>query len=196
MFFGTSVILSACVGKTYKLTSGEVSNLSNNKKNTPSQKIREISDKLDSQNKTVSLQIIDVSSERAILELSNKTDNSIYLFYSTSKNKDLNSEVFHYWFRCKEKGNKEIDYNSLTSHILPNLEPLKKEESFRFEINPLPKVNADCKISVLYYDDKEVVDLINNKPLDMDKSEYNTAERAKKSVELQFEVNNKSDAIP
>ena len=199
IFFGVLVIsiFSACVGNQ-KLTSGEIPNLTNNQGNTMSlQKTDDTSTPTDNQKNIVSLRLINISSEKVILEFSNKTNKAIYLSYEPSKNEDANSKVFYYWFRCKGKGEKEIDYNRLTSHIIPGFEPLEKDTGFRFEVSPLPKINASCKVSVLYYDDKRIVDLIDNFPSGISESDHKLIEKAKKSAELQFELNNEqSDEIP
>ena len=136
----------------------------------------------------VFMKVIDTSSKKVTLELSNKTNKTIYLFYNPSQNGDEITEVFRYWFRCKEKGKKEIDYNGFTSHIMPSLDRLEKNASFRFEVKPLPKINAECKISLLYYDDPKIEDLINNKLPDLDKSEQKSVDKAKKSAEVEFRL--------
>ncbi len=101
-------------------------------------------------------------------------------------------EIINYGFRCGEKGKKEIEYNRYTGHILPGLEPLERGESFRFEVDPLPKINAKCKVSVLYYDDKKLVDVMDSPTLDISESEYKEIEKAKKSTnDLTFEIDNK-----
>ena len=134
------------------------------------------------------MKVIDISSEKAILEFSNETNKTIYLFYNPNKNSGESTDVFRYWFRCKERGKKEIDYNQFTSHILPSLDPLGKDASFRFEVSPLPNINADCKVSLLYYDNEKIAYLINNKPADLDKSEQESIEKAKKSAEVKFQL--------
>lgn len=134
----------------------------------------------------VFMKVIHTTSKKGIFELSNKTNKTIYLFYNPSQNSDEITEVFRYWFRCKEKGKKEIEYNGFTSHIMPSLDRLEKNASFRFEVKPLPEINADCKISLLYYDDPKIEDLINNRLLDLDKSEQELVDKAKKSAEVEF----------
>lgn len=193
IFFGMLVIVifCACVGNTQKVMSDETNNSPNNQRNTTQlQKTDKASTPANKQYNVASLQLIDISSEKAVLEFSNKTDKAIYLFYEPNKTTSANSEVFYYWFRCKEKEGKEVDYNKLTSHIISSLEPLERNEGFHFEVNPLPRINADCKVSILYYDDERAVNLINNKSPNLNKSEYKFVENAKKSVELQFQLNN------
>ncbi|HEX8288281.1 MAG TPA: hypothetical protein VF556_09805 [Pyrinomonadaceae bacterium] len=138
---------------------------------------------------TVVLKVVDIYPEKAVLEFSNETSKTIYLFYTPNKVNDESTDVFRYWFRCKERGKKETDYNKFTSHVVPSLDPLEKNTVFRFEVSPLPKINAECKVSLLYYEDEKIVNLINNKILNLDDREAKSIEKAKKTAEIKFRIN-------
>ena len=187
------IAFSACAGSVKESNSNEIFNTSNDSKNIVSPQIQKTNESLIATNDQIdntTLQIANITKEKLVLELLNKTDQTIYLFYSPPDVNNVKAEVYRYWFRCSERNKKEVDYNIITSHIIPSLEPLEKGKSFRFEISPLPKINANCKVSILYYNDEKIADLINNKSLDMNKSEQELVEEGKKSAGLQFQLNN------
>jgi len=59
------------------------------------------------------MKVIDISSEKAILEFSNETNKTIYLFYNPNKNSGESTDVFRYWFRCKKEEKKKLIIISL-----------------------------------------------------------------------------------
>lgn len=192
LFVASLLVFNSCAENTQTTEFKKTSDSSDNQK---LQTVKKTSSGVDDKSKSISLQMMSISSERAVVELLNKTNNAIYLFYEPAKTIDANSWIFRYRLRCQERGKKEKDYNEFTSHVLPSLESLDKGSSFRFEVSPLPKIDATCKVSLLYYDDERIADLINNKPLDMNKSENKFVENGKKSAELNFELNNLNNGL-
>lgn len=173
VFIGATITLfSACIGTTQVATSEETSTMSDNQQNN------------------VSLQVINISEDKVVIELANKTNNSIYLAYSPSEINDSKMTFVFYGLQCKENAGEEYKNYGINTHGVPILESLEKDKSVYFETNPLPKINASCKIQVLYYDDEKIVDLINNKNPYLDKLEIESVEKAKKYVWLKFEINN------
>jgi hypothetical protein len=131
--------------------------------------------------------MIKISNDTALLELSNKTNKPIYLAHSPSDiNNSKNGFVF-YNLDCKEKSGKESKDYGINTHGVPILDALEQDKSIRFEVSQLPKTEAICTISVMYYENKNIADLINNKNPYLSESESELVERSKRFVELTFD---------
>jgi hypothetical protein len=136
--------------------------------------------------KGVYMQVISISSDKALIEFSNATDKSIYLSYPTSNIKNPVQGFANYQLLCKESSRKESKDYSPNIDGISSLESLEKDKSFYFEIINLPKIKATCEIQVGYYDDEKIANLINTKIWDLDESETASIEKAKRSVKLNF----------
>ena len=192
VFILAAFALNSCSAILLKVSSNDVVNSNNQSNLTPSQTKNERPPPLENTSGLVSLEVKDIFDKKAIAELSNKSNKVIYSYYVPSEVSNGVSSVFYYGFRCREKGKKEIDYkDEVTSHLIPSLEPLQTNQSFRFEVSPLPKINATCVISMLYYDDEKAADLLNSGKIKMDKSDNELLDKAMKSAKVEFKINKK-----
>jgi hypothetical protein len=134
----------------------------------------------------VALQVVDISPENAVFQLSNNTDHPIYLFYEPTANANELSEVYRLSLRCREVGQKEKEYGKYVSHILPELETLDSRKSIQFSVSAIPNKSSKCKLSVPYFDDKSIAAALNDRPLDLNETEKKVAKAGKKSAEIVF----------
>ncbi len=163
-------IFIACSVNTDKAVLGERTNLSN------------------TQNQDASLQVINISNGKALLELSNKTNKPIYLAHEPSDIDHNKLGYVYYNLKCKEQSDKEYKDYGIHADAVLSLEPLEMDKSIRFEVNRLPDTQAVCRMSVMFYENENIADLINKKNPGLNGSEVEFIERSKRFTELTFDV--------
>jgi len=134
------------------------------------------------------LSFIELSGNKALLELSNETAHTVYLFYEPARGRSDLAELYRYRLRC-ETYRKEMDSDDYVSHILPDLTPLENESKIRFLVESIPRDATKCHVSVIYFDDQQVVKILNERPLDVNASEQKAIDEGKKSVHIDFDIN-------
>lgn len=135
--------------------------------------------------KKPSLRLIEINNGKALFELSNDTERTVYLFYNPAHKLNEPGKLYRYWLRC-EVGGQENTYADYTSHIIPELNPLVAGNVVRFGSESVPATPTGCKISVVYYDDGELARILNERPLDITSEEQARIDSNKKSIEMQF----------
>lgn len=115
--------------------------------------------KIKNNNNEVYLEVLEYTAEHIALNLHNDTNSPIFVIYESKKDRP---DIYFVPYRllCQEIDKTYNDYGP-DWHSLPTRKQLNQGESVKFEINPLPKINAECQISVRYFDSIKAVSLMN-----------------------------------
>ena len=143
---------------------------------------------LDDRSSKISMKLLQISKDEGDFEIANNSSEPIFLFYEQRLSENSEANIARYWLRCRNSAGAESDYNQFTSHIVPTLNKLEARSSIIFSVKPLPEIGSKCRISVLYYDDPAIEDIINHHLLDADESQRRLIENNKKSVATEFTI--------
>lgn len=140
----------------------------------------------------VSMEVLENTPEHIVLNLYNGTNSPIFVIFDSQINKP-NIYFVPYRLLCKEEGENYKDYGP-EWHALPTRKQLDSRESIKFEITSVPKIDAQCQISVRYFDSLEATTLLKKAFLDEKFQKYTPEEeqiieQAKKDVMISLLLN-------
>lgn len=149
--------------------------------------IAKINQNMSEGNARVELSIKTDTGKQMSFTLKNIGNLPIFLAYLRSENIQ-NEETFDlvpYNLQCIEKGKKDKTIYNPSFHFAPLLAMLEAHREIEFVVNK-PDITGECIVSVMYYNDIKVVELINNKNPFLSDLEKEVVDNSQKFVKLNF----------
>ena len=133
----------------------------------------------------ISIELSEINVTNAQMKLINDTPAPIYLFYEIEGTRTF----LQYSLKCFDNGpSTEIEY-ATNYHTMFLMNSVASKKILNFDIKiPFEAAGRTCKLTLVYFDNPEVFEILSNRPLATTIYDQTIIEREKKVITKSFKV--------